>query len=102
MTVRTWLAPVALTVEGRAASEQTWIISFPFVRSIIGPRAGPVKGGTRTNSFVVPANGSRECAPDDRLRRGPIRRGDRFERTPVNGFRAITQACGYGSQLKAG
>src|SRR6202041_3088331 len=29
ITVSTWLAPVALTVEGSAASEQTWIMFFP-------------------------------------------------------------------------
>src|ERR1700689_4661218 len=32
MIVSTWLAPVVLTVEGRAASEQTWIMFFPCFR----------------------------------------------------------------------
>src|SRR6185437_2301514 len=43
MMVRIWLAPVVLTVSGRAASEQTCIMTVPSFISIIGVRCGRSK-----------------------------------------------------------
>src|SRR6185437_9465717 len=70
-----WLAPMALTVAGRAASEQTWIMFFPCspLDYTTASRAGegrkvctalPSRGAIRPGDCIEPLRNRAQAMPD--------------------------------------